>query len=119
MANEMKSLNQPEETRPFDKGKVELVKIAGHSVGRASLQPGWKWSDAVKPIVGTDSCQHDHVGTVISGRLRVRMNDGTEQEFGPGDAYHVPPGHDGWVVGDEPVVSIEVAEAAAAGFAKS
>jgi hypothetical protein len=78
MANEVKSFDAPEETRPFDNGKVDLVEIAGNNVGRATLQPGWKWSEAVKPIVGTDSCQVAHVGYAISGTLKVVMDDGTE-----------------------------------------
>jgi len=107
MANEMKSLNQPEETRPFDHGKVELVRIAGHSVGRASLQPGWKWSEAVKPIAGTDSCQVAHVGYAMSGRLEGVMDDGTAFEVNAGDAYAIAPGHDAWVDGNETFTAVE------------
>jgi hypothetical protein len=107
MANETKSLNQPEETRPFDNGKVELVKIAGHSVGRASFRPGWKWSEAVKPIAGTDSCQVAHVGYAISGRLKGVMDDGTEFVINAGDAYAIAPGHDAWVDGDQTFTSVE------------
>ena len=107
MANEMKSLNQAEETRPFDNGKVELVKIAGHSVGRASLEPGWKWSKSVKPLAGTDSCQVAHVGHAMSGRLKGVMDDGTPFEVNAGDAYAIAPGHDAWVDGGQTFTSVE------------
>src|SRR5688572_29986320 len=94
-----KSLRQPEEVRTFDKGKIELVTVGETTFGRATLQPGWKWSTCVKPIVHTDSCQASHVTYHISGRLRIRMDDGSEQEFSAGDISVVPPGHDAWVVG--------------------
>jgi hypothetical protein len=102
-----KSLGSPDETRTFDRGSVEVVKLGGHSIGRANFEPGWRWSDCVKPIAGTDSCKVAHVGYVVRGRLHVRMDDGTEMEVGAGDAYSIAPGHDGWVVGDEPFQSVE------------
>jgi hypothetical protein len=105
---ERKGLSTPDETRTFDKGQVELVTLAGVTFGRATLQPGWKWSECVKPIAKTESCQAPHLQYHISGRLNVRMDDGTEIEFGPGDVSHIPPGHDAWVVGDEPVVVIDI-----------
>jgi uncharacterized cupin superfamily protein len=71
------------------------------------MEPGWRWSEHVKPIAGTASCQALHTGHVISGRIMIRMDDGSEREFGPGDAYVIPPGHDGWVVGDEPYVGVD------------
>lgn len=109
MANALKkSLGQPDETRPVDKGKVEVVELDGKKVLRSTFEPGWRWSECVKPIVGGESCQVDHFGYCISGRLKVLMDDGAELEFGPGDAMHIPPGHDGWVVGDEPYVGIDV-----------
>ncbi len=99
-----------QQTRPFhDKGQVELVSVGGGVVGRATFQPGWKWSDHVKPIAGTDSCQAAHVGYVISGRQGIRMDDGTELEIGPGDVVSIPPGHDGWTIGDEPCVVLDFA----------
>lgn len=98
----------PEETRSFDKGKVELVTVGDVAFGRATLQPGWKWSTCVKPIVNTDSCQAPHVQYHLSGRLHVVMDDGSEMEFGPGDVGSIPPGHDAWVVGDEPAVIIDI-----------
>ncbi len=103
-----KTLNFPDDVRNFDKGKVELATIGGITFGRASFEPGWRWSESVKPIVKTEYCEAPHVQYHISGRLRVRMVDGTEQEFGPGDVGVVPSGHDAWVVGDEPVVVIDI-----------
>ena len=103
-----KSLNTPDETRTFPKGKVELATVGGVTFGRATLQPGWKWSESVKPIAKTDSCQAPHTQYVISGRLHIRMDDGTEKEYGPGDVGIIPPGHDAWVVGNEACVSIDI-----------
>src|SRR5262249_41896539 len=103
-----KSLGQPDETRPVEKGKVEVVDLGGKKGLRSTFEPGWRWSGGVKPSVGGDSCQVDHFGYCVSGRLKVRMDDGQELEFGAGDAIHIPPGHDGWVVGDEPYVGIDV-----------
>ena len=102
------SMSTPDETRTFPNGKVDLVRLEGLTVGRIEAQPGWRWSQDVKPIAGTASCQASHAGYQISGRLHVVMDDGTEQEYGPGDVYVIPPGHDAWVVGDEPVVSFDV-----------
>jgi hypothetical protein len=104
---EVKNLGSPEETRTFDKGKVELVKIGGRMIGRATFQPGWKWSDSVKPLVKTKSCEAPHFQYQISGTLRVRMDDGTEKDLKPGDISLLPPGHDAWVVGNEPVVVVD------------
>jgi quercetin dioxygenase-like cupin family protein len=104
-----KSLDAPEETRPFEdgKGKLELVNLEGGPVGRATFEPGWQWSKHVKPIAGTDSCQASHMGYFVSGRMVIRMDDGEEAEFGPGDFMVCPPGHDAWIVGDEPCVVID------------
>ena len=104
-----KSLNSPEETRPFQDGtgKLELVNLDGAPVGRGTFEPGWQWSKHVKPIAGTDSCQAAHMGYCISGRMVIRMDDGEEKEFGPGDFMICPPGHDAWIVGDEPCVLID------------
>jgi quercetin dioxygenase-like cupin family protein len=104
---EKKSLDQPDETRPVDKGSVEVVELEGATVMRTTFEPGWRWSESVKPIVGTDSCQVHHVGYVISGRMHVRMDDGEELEIGPGDVLQIPPGHDAWIVGDEPYVGLD------------
>jgi hypothetical protein len=103
-----KSLNKPDEERSFPKGKLELVMLGGITFGRGTFEPGWKWSDSVKPLVKTKSCEAPHTQYHISGRLAVRMDDGTEAIFGPGDVSVLPPGHDAWVVGNEPVVVIDV-----------
>ena len=97
------------DVRPFKDGKGELrvVELDGKAVGMATFQPGWHWSDHVKPIAGTDSCQTHHTGYVISGHMTVRMNDGTEENFDPGDVMNVQPGHDAWVVGQEPCVVLD------------
>jgi len=105
---ERKSLNKPDETRNVPKGKVELVTLGGLTFGRATLEPGWKWSESVKPIVKTASCLAPHTQYVIGGRLRVRMDDGFETEFGPGDVAVIPPGHDAWVVGKTPFEAIDI-----------
>jgi quercetin dioxygenase-like cupin family protein len=104
-----KSLNTPEETRPFEDGtgKMELVNLDGGPVGRATFEPGWQWSKHVKSIAGTDSCQAPHLGYFISGRMAVRMDDGQELEFGPGDIMICPPGHDAWTIGDEACLFID------------
>jgi quercetin dioxygenase-like cupin family protein len=108
MANpEMKSFSSPDETRTFDKGKVELVNVAGGAIGLFTFEPGWKWSQHVKPIAGTDSCQNAHFGYQLSSRLHVRMDDGTEFEMAPGDVGTIPPGHDAWVVGDDMCVTVD------------
>ncbi len=108
--NEMliKRFNQPDEVRHFDKGTFEVVRVGGLTLGRARYDPGWKWSDHVGSITGTSSCQVDHVGLVLSGRVKVVMDDGSEVELVPGDLFYVPPGHDSWVVGDEPYVSLHL-----------
>ena len=104
-----KSLNSPEETRPFEggKGQLELVNLDAGAVGRATFQPGWRWSEHIKPIAKTDSCQAAHMGYFISGRMKVVMDDGEQMEFGPGDFGIIPAGHDAWTVGNEPCVVID------------
>ena len=104
-----KSLDAPDETRLFEggKGKLQLVNTDSGAVGRATFEPGWRWSEHVKPIAGTESCQAPHVGYLISGRMHVVMDDGQEMDFGPGDFSAIPPGHDAWIVGDEPCVVID------------
>jgi ethanolamine utilization protein EutQ (cupin superfamily) len=103
-----KNLSKPDERRAFDKGQVELVTLGGITFGRATFEPGWKWSTCVKPIVQTETCEAPHLQYHISGRIHVLMDDGTEKEFGPGDVSLIPPGHDAWVVGNEPVVVIDI-----------
>ncbi len=107
-----KSLEAPDETRRFvDKGKADIVHLGTVTVGRFVLEPGWRWSEHVKPIAGTDSCQVHHVGYVLSGRMKVVMDDGTEAEASAGAAAVIPPGHDAWIMGDEPCVWLEFAGA--------
>ena len=102
-----RGMDNPDETRMFDHGQVEVVTIGGATIGRYTFEPGWRWSESVKPIAKTDSCQAHHVGYVLTGRLHVLSDDGGEAEIGPGEAYEIEPGHDGWVVGDEAVTSVE------------
>jgi hypothetical protein len=103
-----KSLALPDEVRSFDKGKVELVTVNDVTFGRATLQPGWKWSTCVKPLAHTQSCEAAHLQYHIAGRLHVVMDDGTAQDFGPGDVSCIPPGHDAWVVGNDPVLLVDI-----------
>ena len=103
-----KDLSKPDEVRTFDKGKVELVTLGGVTFGRATLEPGWKWSTSVKPVAKTQSCEAPHLQYHVSGRLAVLMDDGSQAEYGPGQVSLLPPGHDAWVVGDEPVVVLDV-----------
>ncbi len=109
---EIKNVKSPDETRKFDKGKIDIVNVGDAVIGRFELQPGWRWSESVKPLVGTDWCQHTHVGYLISGRMKTKLIDGTERETGPGDAVFTPAGHDAWVVGTEPVVMLDFRGAA-------
>ncbi len=104
-----KSLNTPDETRPFkdDMGQLQVVNAESGAVGRGTFQPGWQWSKHVKPIAGTDSCQAAHMGYMVSGQMTIRMDDGEELTFGPGDFMAASPGHDAWIVGDEPCVLID------------
>src|SRR5215210_1127490 len=104
---EKKSLERPDETRTFGNGRLDLVTLPNVAIGRAVFEPGWRWSEHVKPIAGTDSCQAAHTGYVVSGRMGMRMDDGTEGEVGPGDAFVAAPGHDAWVLGDEPCVALD------------
>ena len=103
----VRSFDQPDETRTPDRTRIEVVRLSGGTAARFTFQPGWRWSESIKPVVGTESCQSRHLGAIISGRLHVVHSDGTEGEAGPGDAYTIEPGHDAWVVGDEPVVAFE------------
>ena len=102
----------PDEHRPFSQGSTDVVTIGGMALGLASYEPGWRWSKDLKPIVGTDSCEVEHLGYLLSGRMAARMNDGTEMQFEAGDLVYIPPGHDGWIVGDEPVQFLQLMGAA-------
>ena len=105
---EKKNLDSsPDVIREFEKGKIAVANFDAITIGRAIFEPGWSWSKCVKPIVNTNSCQAPHSQYVISGHMKVVMDDGKEEEFGPGDAAIIPPGHDAWVVGNEPFVAID------------
>jgi len=104
---ENKTFAEPDETRTFERGQVDLVDIAGTQIGRLTLQPGWRWSEHVKPIAGTELCEAPHFQYQVQGHLRIRLADGTELDSRPGDVTALPEGHDAWVVGDEPVVLVD------------
>jgi quercetin dioxygenase-like cupin family protein len=105
---EVKSTSSPDETRPFaDKGNARVVNVGDHPVLYGTFEPGWRWSEHVKPIAGTDSCQAAHAGYVISGNMTIVMDDGESMDYGPGDFMAAAPGHDAWVVGDDPCVVID------------
>ncbi len=106
-----KSFSAPDQTMTPTKTKVEIVNIGDTTLSRSTFEPGWKWSVDIKPAAGTDSCQVHHVLCVISGQLKIVMDDGSETEAGPGDIADIPAGHDAWVVGDEPVVGIDAGAA--------
>ena len=104
----IRRFEKADDGRDFEKGRFDLVTIGGLSVGRAAYEPGWKWSVHVKPIAGTPSCRVEHVGLVVSGRAMVAMDDGEEILLKPGDLFAIAAGHDSWVVGDEPYVSLHL-----------
>jgi hypothetical protein len=103
----VKKFGAPDETRKFEKGKLQLVKFGGAAVGRATFEPGWKWSKHLKPMVKTKSCEAPHFQYHVTGVLHVKMDDGTEFDIGPGEVSMLPPGHDAWVVGVEPVTVVD------------
>jgi hypothetical protein len=107
METQHKSFKTPDETREFPNGRAEILSIDNAEVGRLVLQPGWRWSNDVKPLAGTASCEAPHFQYHVSGRLAIHMDDGTEFIAGPGDVTSLPKGHDAWVVGDEPVVVVD------------
>lgn len=106
---EIRKFDAPDEVRPFaeEKGEVHIVNLGTGPVGHQVFEPGWRWSEHVKPMAKTDSCQTNHLGYVVSGRMHIVMDDGTEGEVEAGDTAHIPPGHDAWVVGDAPCVMID------------
>ncbi len=104
----LKKFSAADETRTIPHGRIELVNAPGGVIGRVIFEPGWRWSKDVKPMAGTKSCEMAHSVYVLSGRSHVRMDDGEELEFGPGDYVFIPPGHDGWTVGDEPCVMLDM-----------
>ncbi|HXY99462.1 MAG TPA: cupin domain-containing protein [Stellaceae bacterium] len=104
---ELKSFGRPDELREFPKGRLELIKIGGATIGRAVFEPGWRWATSIKPIANTGSCEAPHFQYHVAGVFRIRMDDGTEFDCKPGDVSLLPSGHDAWVVGDEPVVVVD------------
>jgi len=108
---QVQSHTQPDEVRTPSKTRVEVVHLEGFTIGRFTFAPGWRWSECIKPVVKTDHCQVSHVGYAVSGRITVRLKDGTEKAIGAGDSYTIPPGHDAWVEGDQPFVGIEIMSA--------
>jgi len=114
-----KSFETPDESRAPDKTHIEVVDLGSVKAARMTLEPGWRWSECIKPVAGTDSCQVHHVGTAASGQLHVEHEDGSTAEVGAGDAYVIEPGHDAWVIGSEPFVGYEFDSQAAATYAES
>jgi hypothetical protein len=116
---ESKSMDTPDETRTPDKTTVSVVHLGQATVARLQAEPGWRWSECIKPVVGGESCQAAHLGYVVSGRIHIASTDGTELELGPGDAYRIDPGHDAWVLGDEPFVALEFESKTAETYARA
>ena len=107
MRLQRRRFSEPSDVRTIPRGRIDIVELDDTVVGRMIYEPGWRWSVDIQPIAGTDTCQYHHLGITLSGRLRAQMPDGTELEIGPGDVFEIPPGHDAWVVGDEPWVSVD------------
>ena len=114
---EVNNFSNPDEVRNPDRTTVELVKLAGGEIGRYTFQPGWQWSDCIKPVAGTDTCQVEHIGYVISGTMRVEHQDGTTLDMSAGSVYRIAPGHNAHVLGDQPAIVVEFQGAAT--FAKA
>lgn len=108
---ETRAHSKSDDVRTPEKTRVEVVKLEGFTMGRFTFQPGWRWSECVKPVAKTEQCEVSHVGYAVSGRLKVRLTDGTEKTISEGDSFTIPPGHDAWVEGDEPFVSTEMMSA--------
>jgi hypothetical protein len=113
---EARNFTSPDETRTPDKTRIELVNIAGGQIGRYTFEPGWRWSECIKPVAKTDTCQVEHIGYCVSGGLLITHQDGTQQDITPGMVYRIAPGHDGYNKGSEPAVVVEFQ--GAANFAK-
>lgn len=116
---EVKTVDKPDERRDFPRGHLEAVHLSGLDFAIGTFEPGWRWSESVAPIAGTESCQIHHNGYVVQGRMHLRMDDGGESEVGPGDVFVCSPGHDAWVVGDEQVIVHDFAGAMATDYAKA
>jgi hypothetical protein len=114
----VRSFDSPDEVRTPDKTKLDVVDLGGVKAARLTAEPGWRWSECIKPIVGGDSCQAHHVGVLVSGAMHIVHDDGTEIDIGTGDAYVIEPGHDAWVVGDQPAVGYEFDSSTAQSFAQ-
>jgi hypothetical protein len=115
---ESRGFDAPDETRKPDKTQVDVIRMGGATAARMTFEPGWKWSECVKPVAGTESCQARHVGYAQSGQLHVEHEDGTAVDIAPGQAYVIEPGHDAWVVGDETFVGFEFESRSAEEYAK-
>jgi hypothetical protein len=118
-AIEHRNMSVPDETRTPDKTTLEVVQLGGATVARLTLQPGWRWSECIKPVVGGESCQAAHLGYLLSGRIHVKADDGTEADISPGETYRLEPGHDAWVVGDEPATGLEFETKTAETYART
>ena len=114
-----RGFDAPDETRTPAKTNVDVVKFGETTAARLTLEPGWRWSECIKPVVGGERCQLRHVGYAESGRMHVTHEDGTEGEIAAGDAYVIEPGHDAWVMGDEPFVGFEFESRSAEAYAKA
>jgi hypothetical protein len=113
-----RDFDSPDERRTPNKTRVDVVRLGGTTAARLTMDPGWRWSECVKPVAGTDSCQHRHVGVVQSGKMRVTHDDGTVLELGPGEAYVIEPGHDAEILGEENFVGFEFQQEAAEDYAR-
>lgn len=118
MSVDGRSFSSPDETREFENGRFDVVRLQDATVGRVVLQPGWRWSQDVKPIAGTESCQQQHLGYVLSGSLHVTTDDGQEADAGEGDVFLITPGHDAWVTGEQPFEAVEFSSRTAETYAK-
>jgi hypothetical protein len=114
-----RSFDSPDETRTPDKTKVDVVRMEGTTAARFAFEPGWTWSECIKPVVGGERCQVHHIGVAQTGTMHIVHEDGTERDIGPGEAYEIQPGHDAWVVGDEPFVGFEFDSRSAEEYAKA
>jgi hypothetical protein len=115
---ETKSMDRPDELRTPDKTQVSVVHLGDATVARLTVEPGWRWSECIKPVVGTESCEAAHLGYVVSGTLHIATNDGTEVDLNAGDSYRIAPGHDAWVVGSAPFTALEFESKTADMYAK-
>lgn len=115
---DVRNMDSPDETRAPDKTLLAVVQLGDATIARMTLQPGWRWSDCVRPVAGTASCQAAHLGYLVTGRLHVVADDGTEADLTGGDTYRIAPGHDAWVVGNEPVVGLEFESKTAETYAR-